>query len=293
MRKAILISLALFLLAYTALAQRNQRRPANFNSQRNQAMVFLEKQWWLGFKAGFNLAEAVPESRYHVVAPVNYPSDVIEKQYDNFVAPGFQATFEVAFSFREWSISAQPTYRTAHFVYTNHYRWSQGKDARYSLELDYEQRNQLGYLDFPLVARYEFPLSGIRPYLMAGIYASRLIDADKEVTVRGVDHASGGENRFEQEPIMVGARDLFAKNHWGLVGGAGIFYNLGNIRLNLDVAYRQGMSNIASTSNRFKNDRLTGVGDAMDDARLHSIAISLGCLFPLRFLQSGFRSMPN
>ena len=67
-------------------------------------------------------------------------------------------------------------------------------------------------------------------------------------------------------------------------------YNLGNIRINLDIMYRYGMSNITSTENRYSNDRLAGVGDAMDDLTMDNISISLGALFPLRFLSSGFKS---
>ena len=76
------------------------------------------------------------------------------------------------------------------------------------------------------------------------------------------------------------------------MGGAGVNYNLGNnVRLNLDVMYRYGMSNIVSTKNRYDSDRLSGVGDVMDDLTLDNLSISLGCLFPLRFLSSGFKTL--
>src|SRR5690606_38485592 len=111
------------------------------------------------------------------------------------------------------------------------------------------------------------------------------------VTVSGVDYASGGEHKFENEPVIVGATDLFARYHWGAIAGGGVYFPLGNVRLNLDVAYKIGMSNIASTANRYGSDRLSGVGDSLDDLTLDNIAISVGCLFPLRFLGSGFKSM--
>jgi hypothetical protein len=106
-----------------------------------------------------------------------------------------------------------------------------------------------------------------------------------------VDVAAGGANAFKDEPIMVGAKDLFAKNHWGLVAGAGAYYNLGNVRVNLDIQYKYGMSNITSVKNRYSNDRLSGVGDAMDDLTLDNLSFSIGCLFPLRFLENGFKSL--
>ena len=114
----------------------------------------------------------------------------------------------------------------------------------------------------------------------------------KEVSINGIDNAAGGVNEFKDESIIIGAKDLFAKNHWGLMGGAGLNYNLGNnVRLNLDVMYRYGMSNIVSTKNRYDSDRLSGVGDVMDDLTLDNLAFSVGCLFPLRFLSSGFKTL--
>ena len=119
------------------------------------------------------------------------------------------------------------------------------------------------------------------------------MEATKEVTISGEDYASGGVHHYENEPIIIGASDLFAKHHWGLVVGGGIYYPMGNVRLNLDVTYKIGMSNISSTQNRYSSDRLSGVGDSLDDITLNNLAVSVGCLFPLRFLGSGFKSMVN
>jgi hypothetical protein len=51
------------------------------------------------------------------------------------------------------------------------------------------------------------------------------------------------------------------------------------------------MSNITSTKNRFGSDRLSGVGDTMDDLKLNNISFTIGCLFPLRFLGKSFQSV--
>ena len=80
-----------------------------------------------------------------------------------------------------------------------------------------------------------------------------LINANKSVSITGIDNAAGGVNEFKEESITIGAKDLFAKNHWGIMGGAGLNYNLANnVRLNLDVLYRHCMSNIVSTDNRYE-----------------------------------------
>jgi hypothetical protein len=144
---------------------------------------------------------------------------------------------------------------------------------------------------FPLLVKFDLTKTKLRPYIQAGGFAAVLINADKSVTISGTDYASGGENEFSSEPIIVGAKDLFAKTYYGLIGGVGLNYHQGNIRLNLDVMYQYGMTNITSTTGRYSNDRLAGVGDIMDDMTMDNITISLGCLFPLRFLGSGFKTL--
>ena len=277
-------------LVLTLHGQRKMKSSGSFNKRSKQADIFLQKQWWLGFKAGPNLSKASVETRHDVISPVDYDISEVAKSYENFRQIGTQAVFEVTFFIKGASFSFQPAYRTNRFVYTNHYEWVDPEQSANHLILDYEQDQRIAYLDLPLIIKYEFPVSELKPYAQAGIYSSRLLDASKSLRISGVDHASGGVNTFENEPIIVGARDLFAKYHWGILVGCGVNYNLGNVRLNIDVVIKTGMSNIADARNRYGSDRLSGVGDSLDDVKLTSASLSVGCLFPLRFLGSGFRS---
>lgn len=288
--KRTFLFVACLVFMSVAVAQRNAHK-TGFNQANKPINAFLHKQWWLGFKAGPNLSKPVVEKSYHIISPTNYLESGIEKQYESFKSIGSQVAFEVTFYFRRFSLSFQPTYRTNVFTYTNEYEWSDAGESSNHLELEYTQRQKVAWLDWPLIAKYEFQAGRLIPYAQLGAYSSLRLDATKTVSVSGVDNASGGEHRFSNEPVIVGATDLFAKYHWGLVGGAGLYYPLGNVRLNLDISYRLGMSNIASTGNRYGSDRLSGVGDSLDDLTLDNLAVSVGCLFPLRFLGSGFKSM--
>lgn len=258
--------------------------------QNKEKNVFLKKQWFLGFKAGVNLSGAEVIKSYNAITPTNYESSDIRKRYKNFKDLGTQATLEATFYFTGLSLSFQPTYRHNRFVYTNQYEWVSSEEPNNNLTLDYRQEQNMNYFDLPILAKYEKMFNKFSPYIQGGIYTSVLIDANKSVDVSGTDLASGGKNEFKNETIIVGAKDLFAKNHWGLLGGIGAYYNQGNVRFNLDIMYRYSLSNIASVKNRYGSDRLSGVGDTMDDMRLKSIAITAGCLFPLRFLGRNFRS---
>lgn len=269
---------------------KNKRSKLTFNKSGKEKDLFLKKQWWVGLKGGPNLSKAVVDKTFSVVSPTNYELSDIRKQYKNYKNLGGQTTLEITFYFRGFSASFQPTYRHARFEYTNDYEWVSDVESRI-FEMKYSQLQKIDYLDLPLVAKYEFGIDRIRPFIQGGFYATKLLNANKIVEVTKTDHASGGLNEIVDDPIIVGAADLFAKNHWGVLIGAGLNYNLGNVRLNFDFQYKYGMSNIASTKNRHGNDRLAGVGDSLDDMKLNTLAISVGCLFPLRFLESGFKSL--
>jgi hypothetical protein len=286
------ITCVLIMLSAIHVTQAQQKRKAStYNKQNKEADQFLNKQWWLGLKGGANLSKPIVEKTYSVVSPANYPLGDIGKKYKSFNKLGSQATLEVTFNFRNLSLSFQPTYRHIQFEYSNQYQWQNPEVSNNRLDLFYNQTQKADYVDFPLILKYEITGNTLRPYVQIGGFSSILVNANKKVEITRVDYASGGVNKTNDEPIIVGATDLFAKKYWGWIAGAGLNYNLGNVRLNFDVQYKVGVSNISSAKNRYSSDRLSGVGDAMDDLRINTLAISLGCLFPLRFLESGFKSL--
>lgn len=289
MRKLLLPVLCLIVCSVTVFGQNNRKRKVVPNKARNANSEFLDKQWWLGFKAGVNFSKTVLDQSYGVYSPTNYEPSKTNKTYDDWAGVGAQATVEVTFTFRQFSASLQPTYRSSKFAYSNHYEWDDAGDPQ--LILNYKQEQKVDWAEFPLLFKYDITQSKLRPYVQVGAYYAFLINANKSVETSGVDYASGSENKFTEPDIIVGASDLFAKKHWGLIFGAGVNYHVGNIRINLDVMYRKGMSLVNSTENRYGDARLSGAGDVMDDIKLNNMAVSLGCLFPMRFLSSGFQSI--
>lgn len=288
----VILSLTLFILISTTGFSQFKKKPNNTlpKPKPSQQNKFLEKQWWLGFKAGTNFAQAKPIQSYTVMVPTNYAAALNAKSYDSFLKTGSQATLEATFYFKGFSFSVQPTYRHTRFTYFNQFRWYNTENSAETLELRYDQEQKLDYADFPLFIKYDILHDKIRPYVQVGIVYSMLINANKAVKISGTDYASGGTNQFANEAIIVGAKDLF-ENYWGLAAGIGVNYNLGNVRVVLDASYWKGMRNIANTKNRFGNDRLAGIGDAQDDIDLNNIVISAGVLFPMRFLSSNFKTL--
>jgi hypothetical protein len=286
-------TLLLLVFTLTVVGVFAQRRggaaPPSMRSKGTAQEKFLNKQFWLGFKAGINLTDPLSQAGYSVMVPTNYDAATTKKKYERFNKLGGQATLEVTFYYKGISISAQPTYRTSKFSYSNEYTWEGSPAAPTKLNMKFDQEQQLDYFDLPLLLKYEFTQNKLKPFIQAGIYYSILVNATKGVTVSGTDNASGGTTEFKNEPVIVGAKDLFT-NNWGAIAGGGLNYNLGNVRVVLDVSYHIGMSNIANVKNRYGNDRLSGIGDAQDDLRTNHLLVSVGCLFPLRFLSNDFKS---
>jgi outer membrane protein W len=277
-----------FVFVISASAQASKKKISSFGPK-GQGGTFLEKQWWLGFRGGLNLTSAVQEKSYAVLSPTNYPQSSTRKKYDNMSTVGSQAVVEFTFSYRSFSFSLQPTYRQAAFQYSTESTWTENGTTM--LTLEYQQKQKLDLVELPFLVKFDFFLEAkVRPFIQAGAYYTWLVNANKSLVVSGVDYASGGTNRFSDPPIIVGATDLFARRQWGLMGGLGVNYNAGNVRLTMDVTYRHGMSLANSVTNRYGDQRLTGAGDVMDDIKLNSIAVSIGALFPMRYLASGFKS---
>lgn len=289
--KRHLLLLSLIIISSAVYGQSQRKPPAGFKRKaKEQQNSFLDKQWWIGLKIGPNLTKASPETRYTILTPTNYSQQLTDKKYDGFKKLGSQATLEITFNYKGIGFSFQPTYRLSRFTYTNDFMWDNPENATEKLQLKYAHELKVDYADLPLIVKYDFTSGSLRPYIQGGIFYSRLINANKTIEITGTDFASGGTNELSSEPVIVGAKDLFHKSYWGLMAGAGLHYNLGNVRLVLDMSYRVGNSNITNTKSRFSNDRLSGIGDALDDMKMDNIVFSVGCLFPMRFLSTSFKS---
>ena len=287
MRKFLLL---FFIVAVATNSFSQGKRKANRgNGVPKPKNTFLEKQFWLGFKGGINLSQAAPVKRYSVMSATNYPSSNLNKAYSSFSDVGSQATVEITFQFRKLSVSTQPTFSHNVISYSNQFAWSNAQDPSQSLTQKYSQSQGLDYLTLPLLVKYELAGNRLRGYVHGGIYYSILTNALKTVTVSSVDLASGSTHTLSSQPLIVGTKDLFT-NYWGLMGGIGGSYQMGNVKLVLDATYMRGMSNITNVKNRFSNDQLAGIGDAQDDIKLNNIVISAGVVFPMRFLSSNFKS---
>ena len=293
----ILILSFLFLLIQTdeSLAQsRNTKKKYYTGNQlktgKKQSSSFLSQQWYLGLIVGANLTEPVPGTRYSTFSPIDKNSESLYKSYEKFNKIGLQAGLDFSYQYKMLIVSLQPNFRRESFAYSNQYMWIDDANSENTLELNYYQEQKLDYIEVPLILKASFLQGNIKPFIGVGGYYGWLVNANKSITVDGIDRASGSAYPFNKESLSVGATDLFVNYNAGVLGSIGFNYDPGNIRLTFEIQYRYGLSNITNTANRFTDNRLAGMGDALDDMSLNNLAINLGVLFPLRFLSNEFSS---
>jgi outer membrane protein W len=281
-----LIAVVLLILVNTSVySQPSKRQKGRSGSYKDP---FLNTQWWVGIKAGGNLSKAKPFERYSSFSSTTDPSSTIyDKKYQNFNQMGGQAGLEITYYHQGFSLSFQPNYRRMSFTYTNQYTWQDASNSNYSFTKEYKATQKLDYFELPLIAKYEPFKSRLRPFVEAGLYYAFLNNAYKSTEVNVTDNASGAVNKYQEENLSLGAKDLFIKSNLGWIVGAGLSCPVGNVRLAMDVTYRHTTNNITSAANRYSNDRLTGSGDVMDNVKLRNISASVSILIPLRFIMKG------
>ncbi len=292
MKRILIFCLCLTALFFAEPASgQSTQRKGKYAQRPDRKSDFLKTQWWLGIYGGVNIAEANPGQRYTGLVALNYDGSQNEKSYDDYSLPGGQAGISVTFYHRGFSFTFSPHYRTERFSYSNSYVWESQENTLNTLALEYQQDHNLQYAELPLFIKYDVLSGRLRPFVQAGVFYRRLLNAEKTVMTSGVDYASGGSGPFQSEDVSVGAKDLFTSSATGIAGGIGCTYDVWNVRLMLDVTYRKGLTDIANAENRYGENPITGIGDAMDDIRLNSISVNIGCVFPLRFISKNLKAI--
>lgn len=279
--------LTLIITDYSHAQQQKRKRSKKkngYNTRKPSDNPYLKSQWWLGFRAGANLTEAVPDQRFSAFSPINYAEEDIRKDYESFNLLSGHAGIDITYYHQGFSFSFQPNYRRQRFEYSNDLIW-EGSVPTNSVELKYVQDHQLDYIEFPLFIKYDIlRVSRWRPFVQIGAYYGLLTSANKSLEVSGSDSASGAASPFENESVIIGAEDLFIRSSAGVAGGLGVSYDVQNVRITFDITYRYGLHNITDTENRFSENQLSGIGDALDDLKMRNISASFGILFPLRYV---------
>ncbi len=264
------------LITFMSLAKSNTMTP-----------TYEKTQFWLGMKGGINLSHNQILERFSVFESTNGNAETYQKTYKNFNQIGTQFQFCFQFNYKSFALVFAPGYKNMGYNYKNTYKWQDQATPTNNFELNYNQIQTLEYAIFPISIKYEFLKKTFKPYIHAGILAAVSIKASKKLEISGTDNASGGTTNFERTPITSDASSLIAATWTAALGGIGLNYDKLNIRLFIEANYMLGFNNITNPNTRYTTNPFAGSGDVLDDIRISNIDISLGAMFPLKFLNRG------
>lgn len=271
------ICLFLCLISVTLSAQRRLDAKGGLEA-------FLDTQWWLGLRAGSNLTNPNSETFYSVLTAIDYDSENLRKNYESFQAPGIQMGLDLTYYHRGFSIGLLPSFKRYRYNYDNTLDWITATDV---FETTYEVAQNLDYLEVPLVLKYDLLKSGnLRPFVQLGVQWAFAVGAEKSLSII---HQEGTPASTSGGTISIDTKKDF-KGFAAALAGLGVNYDIGNIRASLDFSYHYGLTSIIDERQLFTENQLTAVGDINDDIRLTNIQANLSFLFPLRFIDTTFKS---
>lgn len=288
MKRTILVGVITFALLWPSQifaqgkqGKRKQNKAATGNSDINQ--------WWIGVRGGTNFSSVTTQKIYSVFS---FTQDVTAgdnaKNYQSFSLPGLQFGFSASYEFiRSLSVNILPSYSSFRFSYDNSFRWYDSESQAKRVTTSYKFETRLQYIELPLTIKYELSKGSFKPYIQAGGYYSFLTDAIKKVETTGVDQASGSDSEINVTELSVGIEERTKKGNYGILGGVGFTYNVGNARFGLEINYHHGLENLDNGAMKFEDNQLiTGTYDVPDDYSLNNINVSMQVIIPLKFITS-------
>ena len=273
-----------FLWSTTTHAQGKQNRKPKVKTGNTET-----NQWWVGVRGGVNFSSATSQKSYSVFS---YTKDLANggnvKNYNTYTLPGLQFGFSVAYEFlKGLSVNVLPSYASYRFSYDNSYNWHDSEDPNKQVTTNYNIETRLQYIELPLTFKYELSKGAFKPYIQAGGYYSFLTDALKKANTTGIDQASGSDSEINVTELSVGINDRTKKANYGIIGGAGFTYNVGNARIGLEINYHYGLQNLDNGEMKYiDNQLISGSYDVSDDYSLNSLEISMQVIIHLKFITS-------
>ena len=287
MKKTLLACLILLAILWppSSYAQSKQKK----TKPKAQTGYSDGNQWWIGIRGSVNFSSATLQKSYSVFS---YTQDFTEgdneKKYNSFTLPGLQFGFSIAYEFLTGlSINVLPSYASYRFSYDNSFRWYHSEDPDKRVSTSYNIETRLQYIEIPVTFKYELMRGPFKPYIQAGGYYSFLTDAIKNVKTTSIDQASGSDSEINVTELSVGIEDRIKNTNYGVMGGVGFTYNVGNARIGLEVNYHYGLQNLDNGGMKYIDNQLvTGTYDVPDDYSLNNLEISMQVIIPLKFITS-------
>lgn len=287
MRIKSLIFFTILVVTWNKVESMPNRPPDNILLLRSGTIGNLNLK--VGFRGGVNFSQPFVMGRNEVLQ-VDDPADVFEKDYLPFFT---NAGYHYAFVFLTYlneslSLSVEPAMTTYNYKYRLSTSWTNGTDPADYIEYETKHRNNISYLELPIVLRYEFGGSKIHPFVSLGLTYGYRINASKKMEYTVTRHTGVLSIPYENYTLSSNSAKSYIHSRFEIAPGIGFFYPLGPVKLFLSADFSFPLNNIVDESQRYANSTVTnGMYDVQDDIRLGALNLTLGFIFSTGSTQFG------
>lgn len=217
-----------------------------------QFSVHRKNQMFLGFAGGINLTLPHVTEKYHVLVPTTESAgNGMDKKYGKLFQ-NIGSQFGLHFTYcltANFSIVAQPGYRTHQFKYSTSYKWADTVENM-NFEREFHHSQKLSYFTLPVLFRWDITTNQFSPFVQAGIFTDFRHQAQKQI---GYDYTADGEENESQlnSSTRAPVTDHINKFNLGVVGGAGIAYYTKYVVVGFEAHFRYGFLPVINNRNRY------------------------------------------
>ena len=256
-------------------------------AQKGQGKGFFSlERLSIGAGGGINFSIIIPFSRNSIfsgLANANY-----DKEYNAFIENlGTQFGFYVLYDINQFiKLSLCPSSNDYTYKYSTSYQWSGNTNLVYDTE--YSQKIRM--YEVPLQVGLYLNYGQFQPYFQGGVYYGRLVSGTSDMSVIESSSNLAGSVQSLNYSTSANSGNLYQKNHYGLLAGAGISYLFGKSRLSLEASYKVLLSDLNSVETVFGNNQIvSGNYDVPDKFKFSNLSVNLILVVPLKCKNSDSR----
>jgi hypothetical protein len=241
------------------------------------------------FRILVNKAFSQPAHRIGLTGGTNIPFVELQKKYSNYeTSPSTEYILDGSYGFqfgiagekfltRSISIGVEAGITRILFTYT----------VKSSLYQQYRYDQSLNYIEIPVLARYYFfAKSSFKPFLQAGVSGKISLNKMEKSDKYGKYWLT---QSYNSDKILT--TFLTDYEHFALLLGGGVEYDLKNVNIRLDFRYNHSFKNSVSSSkfntisgyDDFTNHEKFYYTDDINLISLKNIQISIGLLYNLSY----------
>ena len=254
-------------------------QPRGFALPKNR----LESPFSVGLKGGANLSHIMVLEDFEIFTNLsedNSPPKEYNKLYRNI---GYQYGFVGLYSLSDkFNLIFEPTFTHYIFRYSREIIWQDTDNESFSRSSNQTHKQNLHYIEFPLVLQYYYNATPLKPYLMIGGYYGYLIGAEKILTVREYTNIEDQSFNTSTDHQHVYVNDQYVRSRIAALAEIGAIYDLTALQIMFGFSYNYSFNNISRENQRYSNQLITGSSyDINDNLRLNSIHFNVRLLFPI------------